>query len=97
MKERSIPPAPSIILVSIVGLLNLIIGIMVSALLTDFREFKIEVRGAIAVIEARNIAQDDLSSEIRRVGFERIGKIEVLLDAYEKRISRLENLTKGGN
>lgn len=81
----------------LVTVINMLIAAMVGYLLHDFREFKREMRVSIHELEERNRAQDDLASAIRVTGFERLGRVEALLEEYDKRLQAVEGMRMRGS
>ncbi len=90
MPERNGGSGSRAAIIALVAINNLLVAAMGGYLLNDFKEFKQEIRISIQKIEDRARAQDDLSAEIRHIGFERLGKIETLLEEHDRRMETME-------
>ena len=72
--------------------LNLFIAAVLTLMFTQWREFQKEVRTNIDELENANALQDQLSSQLRLVGFERLSKVETLLEEHQKRMDRMDRM-----
>ena len=75
--------------------LQLFVAAVLTLMFAEWREFQKEVRTNIEKLDMANKAQDELSTQIRVVGFERLSKVETLIEETKNRLDRHEDQSRG--
>lgn len=75
---------------ALLAALNLVVAALVGFMLNEVREIRREMHVSIALLEERNRLHEELSNQIRVMGFERLSKVEALLDEHQRRIDVIE-------
>lgn len=75
---------------ALLGILNAMVVIGIGFILNEQREIRREMRTAIDRLEERNKIQDDLVNNLSIGGFERLGKVEAVIEEHERRLEHLD-------